>query len=281
MFSLPKLSPTAKLFLGETGFYMDGLQVGPPDINATSSQVSPTQAQYNVPVYTNTSIADGRHQFIINGGNNIIFDYAVYTSGEPDTSSSDPLLGSATLTSASQMQSSSGKKPPVAAIAGAVVGTIVAVFIACVGLILTMTFSHDHSSGMQQSGSPSTDALIVSKESRQSSSTDSPPELQRADDMVTPSESDDAGVAEQVRVMKAQLERLEQRVEGSGSAGSQTTSVGRPFSTMKREQTRVLQEHGLGTGVVDSLVHTEGGLRLTAERSARPGDELPPSYDAD
>ncbi|KAJ6475126.1 hypothetical protein C8R47DRAFT_1220952 [Mycena vitilis] len=121
--------------LDRAGFYMDGARVaGPTTANISAYAFSSTQGQYNVPIYTNPSIANGRHQFIINGGNNIVFDYAVYTSSEPDTSSSDPLLESATLTSGAQpsttasssptvsqpVQSSSRRKPPIAAIAGAI-----------------------------------------------------------------------------------------------------------------------------------------------------------------
>ncbi|KAJ7620912.1 hypothetical protein DFH06DRAFT_1305929 [Mycena polygramma] len=93
----------------------------------------------------------------------------------------------------------------------------------------------------------------------------------------TASHPDDIGLAEQVRLLKHELRELRQRVDGGSTTSSETASLGRSLSTMKREQTQALQQHGRGSHVTDALVHTDSGLRLTAGRA----EELPPTYVAD
>jgi hypothetical protein len=90
-------------------------------------------------------------------------------------------------------------------------------------------------------------------------------------------EQDSVGIAEQLRALEVQLPK--QHAEGSTARSETNVSVGRSLSTMKREQTRVVQNQaGYSSGVVDSLVHGDSGLRLTAGRMV---DELPPTYVAE
>ncbi|KAJ7662714.1 hypothetical protein DFH06DRAFT_357154 [Mycena polygramma] len=93
-----------------------------------------------------------------------------------------------------------------------------------------------------------------------------------------PSEQEDVGLAEQMRLLKEEVQQLRQQVRGNSStpADSSTPPLGRSLSTMKREQTRALQQQGRGsTDVTDTLMYTESGVRLTAGRAE---DDLPPSY---
>jgi hypothetical protein len=74
-------------------------------------------------------------------------------------------------------------------------------------------------------------------------------------------------------MLREHVQQLEQRV--GSSAGD--PAVRRSLSTMKREQTRVVRENEESYRGVDSLVHTDSGLRLTPGRV----NELPPNYAAD
>jgi hypothetical protein len=52
---------------------------------------------------------------------------------------------------------------------------------------------------------------------------------------------DAAALAAEVRALKAQVQRLEARAEGS-TVGSETASIPRSLSTMKREQTHAVRD---------------------------------------
>jgi hypothetical protein len=105
------------------------------------------------------------------------------------------------------------------------------------------------------------------------------PDASQGTNIAVPQEQDAAAITNQLRILQDQVQQLIQdRAEGSSTAGSDTASVTRSLSTMKRDQTRVVREHQLGHVVTDSLVHTDSGLRLTAGRVV---DELPPTYVAD
>jgi len=88
-------------------------------------------------------------------------------------------------------------------------------------------------------------------------------------------------LAEQVRVLQAQLQAALQAqgdastsesVAGTASkADGHASSVTRPLSTMKREQTLTVQNWD----PIDLVVHTDSGLRL---EPAQPVEELPPVY---
>ncbi|KAJ7938869.1 hypothetical protein B0H13DRAFT_2301075 [Mycena leptocephala] len=236
----------------------------------TAPQKTP---QYNVSAYTNTSIPNGPHTFRMGMSTDFdlgFFDYAIFTSDDPDpiASSSSQTPGPGTPTGSSRT-STPHKKRPVTEIAGGVVGGAALLLVFFVGL-------------MFESGSPSSNALIISKEAVTPAPDAMPPaQPPQVNSAAPPSEQDNAGVtAEQFRILQEELQQLRQRIEGSSTTVSATRSEspGRSLSTMKREQTRALVEHARGSGVTDTLVHTNSGLRLTAGRVA---DDPPPTYVAD
>ncbi|KAJ7662788.1 hypothetical protein DFH06DRAFT_1129004 [Mycena polygramma] len=149
----------------------------------------------------------------------------------------------AVYTSSSQL--SSGKKLPAAAIAGAVVGAV--------ALILMFLIN-----------GPST-----------------PPDISPPGRTAAPLDQQDVGLlAEQMQRLTDEVQQLRQQVKGSHTtpAGPESASLGRSLSTMKREQTRALQQHGAGSDVTNSLVYNGRQLQLTAGRAE---DDLPPTYGAD
>ncbi|KAJ7115409.1 hypothetical protein C8R44DRAFT_880708 [Mycena epipterygia] len=72
--------------------------------------------------------------------------------------------------------------------------------------------------------------------------------------------------------------------QSSVASDNTSTSVSRSIFTMKRDQTRIVREHqyrysGYGHATVrDSLVHTDSGLRLTAQTVADEDGGVPPTY---
>ncbi|KAJ7921898.1 hypothetical protein B0H13DRAFT_1866320 [Mycena leptocephala] len=105
-------------------------------------------------------------------------------------------------------------------------------------------------------------------------------------------EADPRVLAVRVQRLTAEVERLKverlamDRPDARSSVASDTTATSRAvygparsISTLKRDQTRAVRDHQYGysgSSVRDSLVHTESGLRLTAEAV----DEVPPTYEA-
>ncbi|KAJ7662716.1 hypothetical protein DFH06DRAFT_1190672 [Mycena polygramma] len=313
-------------------FSLDGIQVGSRDPGNPSSV---SIAAYNVSVYSNSSIPDGAHTFRMDvaagvSGQIFFFDYAIYTSNDPDPSSSSVSLSSGTTLSSSSVSQSSGttlpssshtlpisadapkKKPPVGAIAGAVIGAVALICMLVVGLIFARRMKRKRRNilDLDRSGPPSTetlgfskepiappvmgdaelpspDVLGVSKVDTPAAGTDvlslassAPVEPPQPKEPIIPTEHDEPGVKEEVRALREELQQLKQQMQGgiNAAAGSDNTSLSRSLSTMKREQTQALQQHGLGSHVTDALVHTDSGLRLTAGRAV---DELPPTYVAD
>ncbi|KAJ7662762.1 hypothetical protein DFH06DRAFT_357736 [Mycena polygramma] len=295
--------------LWELTFSLDGVQVG------SNSTPFVRPAEYNVSVYTNTSLSDGFHRFVMNldptplldgsVGGPMAFDYALYTSNDPDLGSGSPSSTTqATLLPSSNPPSHPSKKAPVGAIAGAIVGTlvlVVAFILAFMAVQRARRKKRRNTPGMEESGQLSTDALVVSKEVlAPATSPSGPVEVYTTDHIRSPlmDTLDTAHVPpppveplpteamtsvatqEEFRLLREQLEQLRQRMDGSSAVttGSETASLERSLSTMKREQTRALQSQGQGGNVTDTLVHTDSGLRLTAGRAV---NELPPSYVAD
>ncbi|KAJ6451867.1 hypothetical protein C8R47DRAFT_290859 [Mycena vitilis] len=262
--------PTAAL-----EFFLDGVLVGTRNNIPNNSP-----AQYNIPAYSNSSVPNGSHTFRMGVPGPVIFDYAVYTSNDDEVVSSGTsgALPSSTtgLSSASGSEASSSstvtphissgsiaqKKAPVAAIAGGVVGAIVLLFGLVVGFLLMRRTQHRNNKWRNTPSmeEESTAGLFVP--------------------VTTSPAVQEEIAAERFHVLQQQVQRLEQRVEGSSSAGSDTASLGRSLSGMKREQTRALQ--GSGRTITDNLVYTDSGLRLTAGRAEeRVVEELPPTYVAD
>ncbi|KAJ6473435.1 hypothetical protein C8R47DRAFT_1145503 [Mycena vitilis] len=120
---------SAKLNPSALTFSLDGYEVG------SSREDTPTTAEYNVTVYTNTSIPDGAHAFQMNvlefqasvlekNTLTILITYAVYTSNDLDSGSPNP------TSSPHQVLKC---KPLVGSIAGAGAVPLISMFI--VGLI--------------------------------------------------------------------------------------------------------------------------------------------------
>ncbi|KAJ7635735.1 hypothetical protein DFH06DRAFT_1336380 [Mycena polygramma] len=247
----------------ENGTFSAFLPPGLSSKGDTAMEFSFT-VQYNVSAYANSSLSNSFHTFKMGVTGQVLFDYAVYTSDDGDPAGSSQVSSS---TAAPQKTSSSVAKntAPVAAIAGGVVGAVALIGILFLSLFIVRRARRNNVRGrdtpaMEESGPASTDAFFTAT-----------------------SRGQEPLSAEQFRILQQQVQRLEQRVEGSGSASSDTTSLGRSLSTMKREQTRALQDSGQGRHITDTLVHTDSGLRLTAGRGADEGvvHELPPTYVAD
>ncbi|KAJ7653917.1 hypothetical protein DFH06DRAFT_1416674 [Mycena polygramma] len=275
-------------------FELDGVDVG----NYTPPTPWPSEPQYNVSAFAKTGLTDATHTIILSVPNGGMLDYVVYTSNEPDvasssSSASQPGSTPTTVSSSAQLsptrgapQISSGstgkKKPRTAAIAGGVVGGIAAISIFLVGLLLVSRARRNKGQKTPGAKPPATDPSVQSKEPVQLEA-EAPfvaAELSRGQESATPASGrDDHGLTEQVRLLTDEVQRLRQRVDGSSTTASDRDSLSRSISTIKREQTQVLHQHGqLGTHVTDSLIRTDSGIRLTAGRAE---EDLPPTYDAD
>ncbi|KAJ7643161.1 hypothetical protein DFH06DRAFT_602977 [Mycena polygramma] len=87
-------------------------------------------------------------------------------------------------------------------------------------------------------------------------------------------------LAAKLLALEAEVKQLKaERGEGSSSASNtDAASLTRSLSTMKRDQSRTVRDHQEGYTGADALMHTDSGLRLTAERTV---PELPPTYAAE
>ncbi|KAJ6498389.1 hypothetical protein C8R47DRAFT_1212086 [Mycena vitilis] len=87
-------------------------------------------------------------------------------------------------------------------------------------------------------------------------------------------------LAVKLLALEAEVKQLKgERGEGSSSASNtEVASLTRSLSTMKRDQSRAVQDHQEGYTGADALMHTDSGLRLTADRTV---PELPPTYAAE
>ncbi|KAJ7187385.1 hypothetical protein C8R46DRAFT_1207333 [Mycena filopes] len=237
--------------------------------------------QYSYCSWFTTGLTDGPHSLKLETDKTpLVLDSIVYTSNDPDPSSSDTSIATSstsdtttTTSSGSTASLASHKKAPVGAIAGGVVGGTALILAFLVGWMLSRRAKRRRgptTPAMEESASPQDHSPLTRSSSVAILTKNDPP-------------SQDA-VAERFRLLEEQIRQLSQQRAGSSTAGSSvarsdTASLGRSLSTMKREQTRALVEHGeRGDGVTDTLVHTDSGLRLTAGRTA---DELPPTYVAD
>ncbi|KAJ6473417.1 hypothetical protein C8R47DRAFT_1076709 [Mycena vitilis] len=233
---------------GGLRFIMDGASVG---IRANES--SPGEARYNVSAYANTSLADGRHTFrmeLLLPSDGAIFDYAVYTSSgsEPEPDPACPTVHACpTFCFESRRNCRRKRQRNIPAMGQSRVST-------------------------DTQAPPKEPAVLAPVAPAPSAPLEAPPTDQMAS----------VATQEEVRILREQLEQLRQRVEGGSSAtpttGSETASLARSLSSMKREQTRALQAQRQGGDVTDNLVYTDSGLRLTVGRAV---DEPPPSYVAD
>ncbi|KAJ7662774.1 hypothetical protein DFH06DRAFT_1396954 [Mycena polygramma] len=263
----------------------------------------PAEPQYNASVYANQSIPNGFHTFKMAIYGHALFDYAIYTTNDPDpTSSTKPKPSPSAHTP--PVTSSSITKPPVGAIVGGVVGAVALIVLVLVGLTLARRAKYGkgrHTSAMERSGPRDTNPVDTSKEpepqpvealSRTTHTSSTAQENLRlgeqvrllTDEVLRLKEREDASgaenlrLAEQVRLLTDELLRVRERGDASSTAASETASMGRSISTMKREQTQALQQHRRASNVPDSTVRTDRGVRLTVGRAE---EDMPPNYVAD
>ncbi|KAJ7658267.1 hypothetical protein DFH06DRAFT_1196487 [Mycena polygramma] len=223
-------------------------------------------AVYNVTVFQATDLTQGPHLFDMSGDGDMSLDYAVITTNSDVASSagfsstgSVPTSGGTTPTSnaASPDSTSNTHDQPsthstltTGAIAGVAVGAVATCAMIGIGLFL---------------------CLRAKRPSRDPPHQSAPPDIPGAEA---------ADLAAEMRMVRAQMEHLAaqqqaiHQVNHRASLFSDTeSSATRSLSTMKRDQTRVL--HATNSMATDSLVHTDGGLRLTAGSAM---DEAPPEY---
>ncbi|KAJ6493746.1 hypothetical protein C8R47DRAFT_1269942 [Mycena vitilis] len=246
--------------MGTLYLELDGVVVA----NYTPNRL-PNESQYNISAFAQTELTDGEHTIILSAPNGGMLDYVLYTSSDPDTSS--PTRGAPQIPSGA----TGSKKPRTAAIVGGIVAGIAAIFLSLVGLIFVRRARRNK--GQKPLGSPpATDPLVLSKE---------PAQLEAGAPVVTVEapgpDAYDHGLAQQMRLLTDEVQRLRQQVDGSSTVAS-SDSLNRSMSAMKREQTQAIQQHGLGTHVADSLVRTDSGIRLMASRAE---EDLPPTYGAE
>ncbi|KAJ7429644.1 hypothetical protein B0H11DRAFT_2265178 [Mycena galericulata] len=290
-------------------FYIDGQRVGPSYESAPQNVT-----QYDMLAYANTSLADGPHTFVCDTTFfRTNFDFLIYTSNDPDPSSSASPSGSSTPTGISSTPSEARSSSPpsplpagaavttpktkdsVSAIAGAALGVAALLFLLtalCLVRRRRKSDSKSNSSSHSEAGADTMpmlvkqpiDAFPAARRSYLSSSSSSPfyayAESPRASE---------SGVVDEIRSLRAQMSRLEERVAVTGEGGMERSSaavpVRRSVSSMKRDQTRALLEDQDFYEGRDSLVHTDSGIRLFAGRTRAVGvvdvEELPPTYMAE
>ncbi|KAJ6572412.1 hypothetical protein DFH09DRAFT_1461880 [Mycena vulgaris] len=249
-------------------FTLDDLDVGP----SLPEEWPEWPKRYAAFAYSNDSLLDGPHTFHMRllGNSRLSFAYAIFSSNDPESGRSPSLSTSATNRIRRHYSRTLEKrKLSVPAIAGgAVAGVAVLLVLISILMLLRRPRNGDSTRTSWTNVDPAPVPLLSGRGWTQPSF----PEGVNDPDHHT------AGLVLELRMLREQVERLEaERREGSGSAGSETASLtlSRSFSTMKREQTRVVQAHQYGYGVTDSLVHTDSGLRLTAGREVH---EVPPTY---
>ncbi|KAJ6585914.1 hypothetical protein B0H19DRAFT_1228129 [Mycena capillaripes] len=209
----------------------------------------------------------------------LFFDYAIYTvdteappisgstslvsgSTSPASSSTSPLTGtSSSGTPGPESNPSSGKdRVPIAA---GIAGGIVILLATAAGLSLWKRARRrnlERTSALEKADPPGGTLAPIEQAGQEATA-----------------------LAEELRIVKEQLHRLAQRVDGNSAAASDadaTVPLRPSLSTMKRDQTRSIRDQRPGSVAHDALVHTDSGLRLTAGRGSLV-DELPPNYVAE
>ncbi|KAJ6473398.1 hypothetical protein C8R47DRAFT_1295070 [Mycena vitilis] len=226
----------------------------------------------------------------------------VSSTNDPDpTSSTKPKASPSAHT---PVTSSSKKKPPVGAIVGGVVGAVALIVLVLGGLTLARRAKYGkgrYTSAVERSGPRDTDPVDTSKESwpqavevlsgttHTSSNAQEnlrlgeqvrllTDEILRLKERADESGTENLRLGEQVRLLTDELLRVRERGDASSTAASETASMGRSVSTMKREQTHALQQHRRGSNLTESTARTDRGVRSTAGRAE---EEMPPNYVAD
>ncbi|KAJ7847261.1 hypothetical protein B0H14DRAFT_2583714 [Mycena olivaceomarginata] len=190
------------------------------------------------------------------------FDYAIYTSNDPapDSSSTVPTTSdptsissppgpapgpsSATSTSSTALPgSSSEKKVLVGAIAAGTVAGIAAIAAFLSILFLCRRARHRktlNGAGEEDERPGASHPPTLPKETPDTT-TALMAERQGCSPAAMAPEQDSVGIAEQLRALREEVQLLKQHAEGNTARSETNVSVGRSLSTMKREQTRVVQ----------------------------------------
>ncbi|KAJ6467103.1 hypothetical protein C8R47DRAFT_1153147 [Mycena vitilis] len=221
---------------------------------------------YNVTVFHATDLIQGAHFLNMSGESDMSLDYAIITTnsdvvssagfsstGSRSVATSDGpthTSNAASSDSTSSTQSSTHSTLTTGAIAGVAVGALATCALIGIGLFLCL-----------HARRPTRD----------------PPNQPPPPDMASAAAAD---LAAEMRMVRAQVEHLAaqqqaiHQVDHRASLFTDTeSSATRSLSTMKRDQTGVLR--ATNSTATDSLVHTDGGLRLTAGSAM---DEAPPEY---
>ncbi|KAJ7474740.1 hypothetical protein FB451DRAFT_1397623 [Mycena latifolia] len=287
----PGLTPTPQS--SQSNFFMEGVFVS--SLNATL----PALSEYNFLAYANSSLQDGAHVLDMApaAGSGFYFDYAIYTSDDPNTPSSSSGVQSTAATSTpvtstapSSATTDSSNPPPstssalpskkktnAGAIAGGVVGGVAVILAFVAGLIFCRRSRRNkgnYASDKEELPGQSFGYSMVSNGNPVaiSSEAEGPPA----------SDTNADAVAAQLRRLTDQVEQLARRGEGSSVTESDIgspASLGRSLSTMKRDQTLAVRNSQPVDAVRDSFVHTDSGLRLAVGRVEI--DEVPPLYEAE
>ncbi|KAJ6503551.1 hypothetical protein C8R45DRAFT_1209272 [Mycena sanguinolenta] len=267
-------------FPSNATFRLDGKSL------ASQFEASNEIAQYNDLALQAVNLASERHILEILRGQDatFYFDYYIFTSDDsaPNTTSVPSLATSATASrpsATSPLDTShapSRSESSVAAIAGGVVGGIVllcvllSVFLLCRRRRSRTTTSpamiEAYAADNQAISKPRTGFL--------------PPGPTKAGSQ-TPSSEGNENPFEVIRSLQENVQRLEQRL-GEASAG-EAGGLTRSLSTLKREQTRAVQDNQPTYDGTQTFTHTDSGLRLTAGGGGRGRvlEELPPTYEED
>ncbi|KAJ7511312.1 hypothetical protein B0H11DRAFT_1954678 [Mycena galericulata] len=250
--------------------------------------------------YINPMLSNGPHKLTIlaTSLDGLYLDYVVYTTEgtEGASSAADSSLGSSsamTTSSATGTQSpsltqsqsgaqsssntailSSQRKFSGAFIGGATTGCVAGLLALLVGLLLCR----------RARSKATTDFELAEKSHRNPHDTGETSgysaDVDEAHNSANPRPR--RQLAEEVRLLREELQELRQSAAGSSSIissdSSRPTSVTRSVSTMKRAQTLAVHDYQERNGVRDSLVHTDSGLRLSLARGVVEEEELPPNY---
>ncbi|KAJ7870370.1 hypothetical protein B0H13DRAFT_1896234 [Mycena leptocephala] len=191
-------------------FLLDGVQVGEYSLTSTLNSAAPVK--YNIPAYANATIPNGVHTFALQPAtdalNLLFFDYAIYTLDStspvssptsPVSSSTSPLTGtSSSGTPGPESNPSSGKnKVPIAA---GIAGGIVVLLAIAAGLSLWQRARHrnvERTSALEKADPPGGTLAPIEQASQEATA-----------------------LAEELRVVKEQLHRLAERVDGSSTVAS-------------------------------------------------------------
>ncbi|KAJ7903999.1 hypothetical protein B0H13DRAFT_2663548 [Mycena leptocephala] len=277
-------------------FIVDGDQ----ETGVTVTTPPTTTGDYNILVFSMTGmVADEGHVITISHGS-FAFDYLIYTSDDPETSSTETststtnavLPMSPTITSASPTIQPTTEVPR--GISSSSTQTALGVSTAGATVLPPQIITRSKSHSAAIAGGVIGGVVLSARTAKEMPAVtpDSAPLSFDAHSLYTGRAAAN-GVSESGRPpLEDQVRRLQEEVEllklmqtgvrssvGSGSVGD-VAVLTRSLSTMKSAQTRAVMSHYSHgqASVRDSFSQTEGGLRLTAEADGR-DENAPPTYE--